>query len=1334
MTSATRSAGAGTAPPAGSKPPELNDVPIVRRPAEAVTTLVNLASERSVAEARVALELKDRTDHAERIYLDSRRNADARKEAEKNAAETTHERRLSELTGSSDAALVAADKELEQAGRKAKAKHASEISKASSNADDLKWEAQTIYDAARGDAKKRAEILARDLAAQEGTLTAVRDAAEPVFEAYRSYVLAPHEPAPTGADGQPEAAPTLTLDAIKERVAASDQTLAKLERLSLPKALRIGPYIGWTLFSAAICAGGLYAAIGMPAGPVGGAISGIVVALVIRGWLRTIAKHQVSRYYHPLRQELVALDEGIKIFRADAAAAQSSEAAVIQNRRDEAIAKAEKRAAAIHIEAEQRKNEALKAADEQHKVTVAAIEARRQAERNIIEDEYQRATAELTQRHEDALGQADRQYQHHRRGTLAAHERDWKAMADRWRTGFGRVRSEADSLEETTGRFSLDGNGDAGGFEYQPALEVPPAIRVGGFRIALSEIPGGIPTDPTLRAEVPDVLMLPALVPFPELGCLMLKASGAGREIAMRTLQACMLRLLIAVPPGRLRFTIIDPVGLGRNFAAFMHLADFEEALVSNRIWTEPQHVDRKLLDLTEVMENVIQKYLRNEYKTIQEYNDQAGEVAEPYRILVIADFPHNFNESACKRLSSIIEAGARCGVSVLMSVDTAEQVPGAVRLADLERHSTVVTWNRDKFVWKAKPLDQYPLTLDSPPTVERETELLKAVGAAAKKALRVEVPFEIIAPPDGQWWTGSTISGVDLALGRAGATRLQHLMLGKGTSQHVLIAGRTGSGKSTLLHALITNLALTYSPEEVELFLIDFKKGVEFKTYAAHELPHARVIAVESEREFGLSVLQRLDVEMKNRGDLFRTVGAQDLGAYRRVNPDKPLPRILLIVDEFQEFFVEDDKVAQEASLLLDRLVRQGRAFGIHVSLGSQTLAGAYSLARSTLGQMGVRIALQCSESDAHLILSEDNAAARLLSRPGEAIYNDANGMVEGNHIFQVVWLPDSRREVYLKQIHALAASRNLLPKVPAIVFEGNVPAEMARNPLLVQHLDAPTWPEPSRAPRAWLGEAVAIKDPTAAVFRPQGGSHVLVVGQNDEAALSMFMVAPLSIAVQRPPGTARFYLGDASPVDSPLSGKLAKVAMVLPHTTKAFVPRELAGVLNEIAEEVTRRQSLEALPAEDIYLVLYDLSRFRELRKAEDDFGSFGRFGSSDGAPPSPTKQFAAILRDGPALGVHVMVWCDTFNNLNRALERADLREFEMRVLFQMSQADSSNLIDTPVASRLGFHRAYYHSEEQGTLEKFRPYGLPTDDWLEEVKNRLQSRPAAPLPQTES
>ena len=79
-----------------------------------------------------------------------------------------------------------------------------------------------------------------------------------------------------------------------------------------------------------------------------------------------------------------------------------------------------------------------------------------------------------------------------------------------------------------------------------------------------------------------------------------------------------MLRLLASLPASKVRFTIIDPVGLGENFAAFMHLADYQEQLVTSRIWTEPRHIEERLADLSEHMENVIQKYLRNEFATIE--------------------------------------------------------------------------------------------------------------------------------------------------------------------------------------------------------------------------------------------------------------------------------------------------------------------------------------------------------------------------------------------------------------------------------------------------------------------------------------------------------------------------------------------------------------------------------------------------------------------------------------------------------------------------------------------------------------------------------------------
>ena len=96
--------------------------------------------------------------------------------------------------------------------------------------------------------------------------------------------------------------------------------------------------------------------------------------------------------------------------------------------------------------------------------------------------------------------------------------------------------------------------------------------------------------------------------------------------------------------------------------------------------------------------------------------------------------------------------------------------------------------------------------------------------------------------------------------------------------------------------------------------------------------------------------------------------------------------------------------------------------------------------------------------------------------------------------------------------------------------------------------------------------------------------------------------------------------------------------------------------------------------------------------------------------------------MLKNGPAWGVHSLVWCDSYNNVNRILDRMTMREFEMRVAFQMSAADSSSLLDNPVAAKLRQHRGLFASEDLGTIEKFRPYGMPTDAWLAEVRRAIE------------
>ena len=315
----------------------------------------------------------------------------------------------------------------------------------------------------------------------------------------------------------------------------------------------------------------------------------------------------------------------------------------------------------------------------------------------------------------------------------------------------------------------------------------------------------------------------------------------------------------------------------------------------------------------------------------------------------------------------------------------------------------------------------------------------------------------------------------------------------------------------------------------------------------------------------------------------------------------------------------------------------------------------------------------------------------------------------------------------LHLDQLTEL--TKTLAPPVlkrSQIVFEGDAPADLARNPQLATLVNEPAWPSSPRSALAWLGDPVAIKEPTAALFRRQGGNHLLIVGQNGPSALGVMASAMLGLAAQfSPAGSettrsgARFALLDGTPEDEPLAGFLGRVASALPHPVASGGWADTARILGELASELKRRQEPEA-DGPEIFLFLADLARFRDLRKRADDF-SFSRREEEDA---SPADQLGSLLREGPGLGIHVIVWCDNVNNLNRSFDHALIREFEMRVLFQMSQTDSGHLLDAPHASKLGPNRALFYSEEQNRLEKFRPYGLPDDAWLDRIRDVFSRR----------
>lgn len=787
----------------------------------------------------------------------------------------------------------------------------------------------------------------------------------------------------------------------------------------------------------------------------------------------------------------------------------------------------------------------------------------------------------------------------------------------------------------------------------------------------------------------------------------------ASHSLTTGLIRNILLRFLTTLPPGKVQACIVDPPGLGRDFGWLMQLGDFDPTLVTHRVWTQPGHIAKQIQSLAHAAEDFIQQSLRNRYRDITDYNTEAGALSEPYRLLVWTSLPHGLEDATWNHLLSLLDSGARCGIFPILIVDPdAEWQFPAQRdalLSDGLQLTIDTTHNKLHAAGTAGAASQsaegsaMSIVPDPPADDAVAQAVIHEAGRRALLASRVEVPMEHLLPNGDHRWEGDSSVALDIPIGQSGVGRVQSVQLGHATAQHALIAGKTGSGKSSLLHALITSATLKYSPEHLRLVLLDFKKGVEFQVYSDVQLPHCDIIGIESQREFGLSALEYVDQCMQARGEVFRGSSVQDLASWNALNPDHPMPRMLIIIDEFQELFIEDDALAGRAQQLLDRIVRQGRSFGVHAVLSSQTLAGAYSLPRTTLGQMAVRIALQCDASDAQIIFSEDNPAAARLKHPGQAIYNDSGGRIEGNHSLQVGWLSQARQTELLSDLPSgyqnSDPTSNRLGRT--VVFDGNRAAawESQQAGLAIDSAKSQRNPD---AMWCLVGESVSIDPAVCFPFTQQTGRNVLLVGSRDEQAAPTLLSLVASFSREARGECQLFTIQGSKPTDR-YALQLTSRFDALSGVHEQVDSRAAETLIDRLHQQLQTRidEAESTVEPHPVLLVLLGLGRLRSLRN-EDDFG-LGSFGESQ---LTAAQKLEELLRDGPSQRMHVVIWADSYSIVSRWLSRAAMREIEIRLLMQMSASDSTNLIDAIDASRLGPHVMLLLDEATGDSCKFRPF----------------------------
>lgn len=410
-----------------------------------------------------------------------------------------------------------------------------------------------------------------------------------------------------------------------------------------------------------------------------------------------------------------------------------------------------------------------------------------------------------------------------------------------------------------------------------------------------------------------------------------IKYSSSTKAVAKETLETLLLNILIGLPVKKVNVNIFDfPLtGMADYFSVGLPPQLYHDTIV-----VDLQTAHERLHGLLEHMAAVMKKY-----GDLAVYNNRNQEIAMPYEIVVLAGYPTNY-DSYIDELLPLFENGPRCGIYFIVLNDTA----GSLRDKEQRHLLQCGNWQEidviDHFVNRDGNIRYTPCAEHTQLRQVLMEYITEEAGRVEKRAVLKQdfgnndeaKPFETVSSEI------SVTVGLDIE-----SKKEVTLRFNSGDYIHAFILGQSGSGKSVLLNNIITTAINKYSPEDLMLYLLDFK-GVEFNRYRG--VRHTKAVLVDnSDPQMTLEVLRELKEENKRRVKLWQREGVNNIDGYNTKHPDARLPQVLFVADECQVMFSRVDAginshvIQREIAEIINIIATQGRSQGIHMLLATQQL-----------------------------------------------------------------------------------------------------------------------------------------------------------------------------------------------------------------------------------------------------------------------------------------------------------------------------------------------------------------------------------------------------------